>query len=188
MEARRELHTLRELLEVRGADVCAERLALGHASARNAFVRLLPSAAADVLHEHGRRALTPERLAEIKALPVWESTDRWDVGVWWDLIRAAINADPFEAENCRLSLAQSGVILTLGDAAFIARAPEMRVALDELVAEVDRLLGARQIVTDYADHDSWRCYSTRYPDQCLCGLDDAMNAAGLGDYLKTDSR
>ena len=37
----------------------------------------------------------------------------------------------------------------------------------------------KQIVDDYVDHGSWRCYSTRYPDECLCGLDTLLREAGL---------
>lgn len=36
-----------------------------------------------------------------------------------------------------------------------------------------------QIIEMYADHDSWRCYSSRYPDECCCGFNLALEAAGL---------
>jgi hypothetical protein len=36
-----------------------------------------------------------------------------------------------------------------------------------------------QVIIDYAFHDSWRCYSSRYPDECRCGLNEALVAAGL---------
>ena len=67
--------------------------------------------------------------------------------------------------------------------------PRTALAALELVGELEaREEALKQIVIDWADHDSWRCYSTRYPGECCCGLDDAMKAVGMGDLLKAAPR
>lgn len=49
-------------------------------------------------------------------------------------------------------------------------------ALDRLVA---RQAEAERALTNYADHQSWRCsYRSRY-GACCCGLDETMEKLGL---------
>jgi len=50
---------------------------------------------------------------------------------------------------------------------------------DERVAEVERL---REVIQEYAQHDSWRCgHPGRYPqdEDCPCGLLSTLRDAGL---------
>ena len=40
---------------------------------------------------------------------------------------------------------------------------------------------------EYLEHQTWRCcYTTRYPGQCLCGLDAVLDKLGMGAAKDTD--
>lgn len=54
---------------------------------------------------------------------------------------------------------------------------------DRLEEENKRL---REVLTEYADHISWRCsYRTRY-GKCVCGLDEKMAEFGMPPVLVHD--
>lgn len=42
-----------------------------------------------------------------------------------------------------------------------------------------RIAKLREVIENYVTgHDSWRCYTSRYP-KCMCGLDATLHAAGI---------
>ena len=55
---------------------------------------------------------------------------------------------------------------------------------DAAAAELGRALAAA--LGEYLEHQTWRCYTTRYPGQCLCGLDAVLDKLGMGDAKDTD--
>lgn len=93
--------------------------------------------------------MTPERLAQIKALPRPGTPGPWEVV--GSRVFGGLGVESPSNESAIFYGRGAHTPPSTSDATFIAAAPETREALDELVAEVERLRNALELIASDAN-------------------------------------